>query len=102
MPEIVNHTHCNCGAVTLFFDNGEHNSIKRSHMKAHGITLRGSKNIGHYYNCNHCVNHYGLDICECGSGKVLEKCCKGGARETLGESVESSVASIQRKGGFAA
>ena len=42
---------------------------------------------------NHCVNHYGLDLCACGSGESPEECTAGfdecgNPYETLGESVK--------------
>lgn len=30
--------------------------------------------------CNYCVNHWGVDLCACGSGKKVNK-CKEGLRE---------------------
>ena len=27
-----------------------------------------------FSSCNHCVNHWGLDLCACGSGDAPEKC----------------------------
>ena len=26
------------------------------------------------YGCNHCVNHWGMDICQCGSGESVADC----------------------------
>ena len=89
MKTITNYTLCQCGAVTLNFEDGEVNSIKKSNLKKFGISLIGAKKDKNvFYQCNHCVNHYGLDICECGSGEKPEKCCKKGTREKLGESVK--------------
>jgi hypothetical protein len=88
--KVIEYGACECGAVTLFFENGENNSVKRSNLKKFGLTLRGAKKIQDYYCCNHCTNHYGLDICECGSGKAPKKCCHKGAREQLGKSVKRS------------
>lgn len=36
--------------------------------------------VGEYSNCNHCVNHWGLDLCACGSGEDPET-CEGGFPE---------------------
>lgn len=30
--------------------------------------------VGEYTHCNHCVNHWGLDLCACGSGEDPEEC----------------------------
>jgi hypothetical protein len=29
---------------------------------------------GEYANCNYCVNHWGIDLCACGSGEHYTKC----------------------------
>ncbi|PXV62350.1 hypothetical protein CLV62_12038 [Dysgonomonas alginatilytica] len=86
--EITDYTSCSCGAITVYFKNGENNSLKRSNKKRFNISLRGVKKLNDTYCCDHCVNHYGLDICECGSGKTPEKCCNKGTREQLGKSVK--------------
>jgi len=90
MEEIVDHSFCNCGAVTVYFENGENNSLKRKNLKKFGLSLKYSNEMHSTYACNHCVNHYGLDICECGSGLKPEKCCRKGSREQFGESVKFS------------
>lgn len=30
-----------------------------------------------YGSCDHCVNHWGIDICQCGSGEPVGKCPNG-------------------------
>ena len=84
--EIVEHSFCSCGAVTVYFKNGENNSLKRKNLKKFGLSLIGSEKLNSTYCCNHCVNHFGLDICECGSGLKPEMCCKKGSREKFGKS----------------
>ena len=86
--KIIEYASCECGAVTLFFDNGENNSVKRSHLKNFGLSLRGAKKVGEYWSCNLCDNHWGLDLCECGSGKAPEKCCHKRPMQQLGKSVK--------------
>ena len=88
MELIENYDLCTCGAVTLNFENGETNSILKKNLKKFNITLKGIKKINTYTCCNHCVNHYGIDVCECGSGLPTNKCCKKESRETYGKSVE--------------
>jgi hypothetical protein len=34
--------------------------------------------------CNYCVNHWGTDICQCGSGKKYQK-CHGKPAQSLGK-----------------
>lgn len=76
MANIKSYSICNCGAVTLFYDNGATNSCKKKNLKKFGISLRGiKKEKVQTWCCNHCVNHYGIDICSCGSGEEYEKCC---------------------------
>lgn len=90
---ITEHTNCSCGAVTLYFDNGQNNSIHQDNLDKFGIDLSESEELQETYCCNHCVNHYGLDLCGCGSGEAPEECeggyseC-GNPREIYGESVK--------------
>jgi len=88
---IVNFHDCICGAVTIYFENGENNSIKRINLKKYDISLNGLKPIlkTKLYNCNHCINHYGLDLCQCGSGETPNKCCNKKSREKYGKSVNT-------------
>lgn len=85
---------CDCGAVTLYFTNGQNNSILKSNLKKFGIVIPQScEQLQDTYSCNHCVNHYGLDLCACGSGESPEECKAGfqecgNSYETLGESVK--------------
>ena len=30
-----------------------------------------------FVNCNHCINHWGIDLCACGSGEDFDKCEEG-------------------------
>lgn len=34
---VVDHTNCNCGAVTLHFEDGQTNSIHKDNLKAWGV-----------------------------------------------------------------
>ena len=36
-----------------------------------------SKSIAEYSSCDHCVNHWGLDLCACGSGETPKDCDEG-------------------------
>lgn len=68
---------CQCGAITLFAHDGRSYSCIKKNLRRFlpNIDLRRIKRISHKtYNCGHCVNHYGLDICACGSGEPYEKC----------------------------
>lgn len=72
MEKIVAYSKCKCGAITIYFLDGGSNSMRPSTKKKLGIDLRKYKKLDNSYYCNHCVNHYGIDICECGSNKSLE------------------------------
>lgn len=74
--QIVSYSVCKCGAITLYFADGTTNSCKRKNLKKFGVSLKGIKKAKEQsWCCNHCANHYGIDICSCGSGKGYEKCC---------------------------
>ena len=92
--KIVDYSKCHCGAVTLYFDNNQNNSIAEENLKKYGIKIpKDAFRLNDTYSCNHCVNHYGLDLCACGSGESPEECKAGfqecgNSYETLGESVK--------------
>ena len=50
--------------------------------------------------CNHCVNHYGIDLCECGSGKAVGKCECGSNKslETFGEKYDGFAKMLENFG----
>ena len=89
--QIESYSKCECGAITMYFRNGASNSMKDSTRKKLGIDLRKISKLQQSYCCNHCVNHYGIDICECGSGLPAGKCICGSdkAVETFGEKYDS-------------
>lgn len=90
MNNIIGYDKCQCGAITLYFADGTINSIKQKNLKKFGIDLRKIKRINkqEMYACDHCINHYGLDICSCGSGKEVGKCKCGSTEpfQTFGKS----------------
>ena len=77
MAKIVAYSTCNCGAITVYYDDGFTNSVKKKNLKKFGIKLRGLKKNDNTWCCNHCANHYGIDICDCGSGEEVGKCSCG-------------------------
>lgn len=95
MLVVESYTLCECGAVTFHYEDGNDNSIKKENLGIYGLQeLYEDSKFSHFtYGCNHCVNHYGLDLCSCGSGESPNE-CKGGYSEcgtpyqTLGKSVE--------------
>ena len=76
---IESYSICDCGAITLYTDDGQSYSCKRKNLKNFipDIDLRKIKRLQKSYCCNHCVNHYGMDLCGCGSGEMFGKCDNG-------------------------
>lgn len=65
---------CVCGAVTVTV-GGEDISMPYKEYKDNYSEIKLDK--GKYSNCNYCVNHWGTNICKCGSGKKIGRCnCK--------------------------
>lgn len=76
METIIGYTKCECGALTVHTESGEDYSFLKSHKKIFFPTLdlRKVKKYNNTCMCDHCVNHYGLDLCGCGSGAPFGKC----------------------------
>jgi hypothetical protein len=68
---------CQCGAITVTI-GGKDYSMKPATFKKTFDTTTIPKIETTYYACNHCVNHWGTDICACGSGRPYDKCAKMG------------------------
>jgi uncharacterized protein YchJ len=71
---------CQCGAVTVYGDDWE-TSIKEENLKLFFPNETFKRRETTYCNCNHCVNHWGADLCECGSGEEPQECCGGAAMQ---------------------
>ena len=69
---------CECGAIGI--DDGTKEIKWASNLEtlnritALHITPKQLKNAVHSYMCDHCVNHWGLDLCQCGSGEPVGQC----------------------------
>ena len=62
---------CSCGAVTVVDDNDVDSSMTAEMFEE----LYPYKKIdGTYSSCNYCVNHWGIDLCNCGSGMKVGEC----------------------------
>lgn len=76
--EISNYQKCNCGAITVYTEDGISYSVHKNNFKKFfpNIDLRTLKGrrLNELCSCNHCVNHWGLDLCGCGSGAFFGEC----------------------------
>lgn len=77
---LTSYAKCACGAITFYGDTpGEQYSCPGRKKKVFfpNVDLRKLPRVGTYCNCNYCVNHWGLDLCGCGSGEPFGKCDAG-------------------------
>lgn len=75
--EIVNYQKCNCGAITVFTEDSSYSVHSKNFKKFFpDVDLRTLKSgrLNVSCCCNHCVNHWGLDLCGCGSGEYFGEC----------------------------
>ena len=73
-----NYFRCSCGAITVTTDTGDYSCLAHRRKKfIPGLDLRRIQRLADTYCCNHCVNHYGLDLCGCGSGNLFGRCDSG-------------------------
>lgn len=61
-----------CGAYTVQLETGD-NSISMS-PELFNKHFPGVSVDQETCNCNHCVNHWGIDLCACGSGEHYTTC----------------------------
>ena len=61
------------------------------------LDIQNAERLPDSYCCDHCVNHWGIDVCECGSGEPVGKCECGSlnAHDTLGVKFDSIGAIIK-------
>lgn len=65
---------CACGAITVIDEDGTDYSMPEETF----MELFPYQEItGSYCNCNYCVNHWGIDLCGCGSGEKVGECTNG-------------------------
>lgn len=75
--DILYYSKCSCGAITLHMsDNKTSYSCKEDTLKIFlpSLDLTTIERLQDSYCCDHCVNHYGLDLCGCGSGEFFGEC----------------------------
>ena len=76
---VSGYSKCTCGAITLYMESGESYSCKQKNLRNFfpNIDIRRIERYKESYCCDHCVNHYGLDLCGCESGEEFGKCDNG-------------------------
>lgn len=71
---------CHCGALTFEKHNKDVSVDVKNASKFFPLISQeeffelSRRVVPNYCNCNHCVNHWGLDLCKCGSGDTPEEC----------------------------
>ena len=106
MSKVIQYQKCRCGAVTLFFDNGADSPMYQETLemvvKEFGIDLSQVEELPQSCCCNHCVNHWGIDLCECGSGCKVGECDCGShkAHHEFGVKFDSFGAIIRAFGNY--
>lgn len=72
---------CNCGAVTMYLKSGQEIHCKVSRMPKYlGFSFEELQDTVpidariQAFQCNHCINHWGIDLCGCGSGVEVGHC----------------------------
>lgn len=91
--DIEGYTKCSCGAITVFCKDGRSYCCKEGNFSRFfpDLDLDNMEKLHQdTHCCDHCVNHYGLDLCACGSGEPFEDCgdgteCCGQPMQILGE-----------------
>lgn len=88
---VESYSMCDCGAITIYTDDGQSYSCQRKNLKKYipNIDLRKINRLQKSYCCNHCVNHYGMDLCACGSGELIGECENG--LEECGKPMQVSI-----------
>lgn len=89
-----------CGAITIRFDNSASNSIFWETFEKLDLDTGDATWLHQSYCCDHCVNHWGIDLCGCGSGQKVGKCECGSqkAHDILGVKYDSFGAILKNFG----
>lgn len=77
MAKITHIQKCQCGAVTVWYDNEASNSMFNETFEKLNLDVTGAESLPNSFCCDHCVNHWGIDLCECGSGERVGECSCG-------------------------
>lgn len=65
-------TRCECGAISVTIAGKDYSMSDETFTKRYGIEIGAQ-----WINCNHCINHWGIDLCGCGSGEQFNECGEG-------------------------
>ena len=71
MNEEITITRCQCGAVTVSTDDWSNSMTVGTFREEYPNEHLPPKTYG---SCDHCVNHWGIDLCGCGSGEAVGEC----------------------------
>ncbi len=69
----VEATKCQCGAITVDVNGGNFSMTAEDFEKNFPGTFAGDL-PEECYCCNYCANHWGIDLCGCGSGEKFGEC----------------------------
>ena len=67
-------TRCHCGSMTIWGQDFI-NSMSEKTFEKEFAGVPVSDNV--YCHCDHCVNHWGIDLCGCDSGEPVGQCSNG-------------------------
>jgi hypothetical protein len=67
---------CGCGAVTVEHD-GQCYSMKEENLQSYFPELMDTAPDCEVGSCDYCINHWGVDLCACGSGLKYTDCPMG-------------------------
>lgn len=81
------------------FWNNEWEEFDKEEISTHWYFIVG-KRLHQSYCCDHCVNHWGIGLCGCGSGQKVGKCECGSqkAHDILGVKYDSFGAILKNFG----
>lgn len=67
---------CECGAVTVTINGKNYSMLPETYREKFGVN-RVPRVKSRMFACDYCINHWGLELCACGSGERYDKCKEG-------------------------